>query len=190
MGILKKIFHRKICSEIEIKEVLENVAKEMYKYCISDAKQIISDLKSYDVSNGIDSDFNYEELMTYVILSNSLGLDTNDIRIQKKYFLFIRIKTMWLFKQKSNLDKSVYVSIPDERFQDGDFIFVHRIDDYLRVLKNSTVEMGTANICKLALKNIYGDEKYIELERAKILAKLISNLRFRYKDVPFLDCLF
>ncbi|MCH7827984.1 MAG: hypothetical protein IIC75_08460 [Bacteroidetes bacterium] len=190
MSIIKKIFQRKPYSDKEIKSALENVAKVMHKNCIADAKQTSKKLKSYDTSKSISSNLNLEELMSYVIFSNSLGLDTFKIRIQEKYYLFISLKTMWLLKQNSGLDKSLYDEIPVERFQDGNFTFVHRLDEYFEVLKKSKpIEMGAVNVSKLALKNIYGDDDFVDLERTKILVKPYSNLRDRYKDVPFVKCL-
>ena len=162
----------------------------MHKNCIADAKQTSKELKSYDTSKSISSNLNLEELMSYVIFSNSLGLDTFKIRIQEKYYLFISLKTMWLLKQNSGLDKSLYDEIPVERFQDGNFTFVHRLDEYFEVLKKSKpIEMGAVNVSKLALKNIYGDDDFVDLERTKILVKPYLNLRDRYKDVPFVKCL-
>ena len=190
MSIIKKIFQRKPYSDKEIKSTLENVAKEMHKNCIADVKQTSKELKSYDTSKSISSNLNLEELMSYVIFSNSLGLDTFKIRIQEKYYLFISLKTMWLLKQNSGLDKSLYDEIPVERFQDGNFTFVHRLDEYFEVLKKSKpIEMGAVNVSKLALKNIYGDDDFVDLERTKILVKPYLNLRDRYKDVPFVKCL-
>jgi len=190
MSIFNKVFQRKLYSDKEIKFALVNVAKEMHKNCIADAKQTCKELKSYDTSKGISISLILEELMSYVIFSNSLGLDTFNIRIQEKYYLFISLKTMWLLKQNSGLDKSLYDEIPVEKFQDGNFTFVHRLDEYFRVLKKSKpIEMGAVNVSKLALKNIYGHDNFVDSERAKILVKPYSNLRARYEDVPSVKCL-
>lgn len=185
MKFIKKIFLRKTYSDNEIKTALES--ESMRKNCIADARQIIKKLESYDKSEEVVSKLNLDELMTYIIFSNSLGLDTNEVRIQEKYYLFIVLKTMWLLKQNSGFKSSLYNNIPIERFNDGKFIFVHRLDEYYSIMKNSKpIEMCTANVTRAALKYIYGNDEFIELERANILSSICLNLKERYSSVPFI----
>jgi hypothetical protein len=188
MSLIKKIFFRKKYSDSEIKIALESVSEAVYRNCVTDARQILKNLKSYDKSKGYFSELNLEELMSYIIFSNSLGLDTYEVRIQDKYYLFIALKTMWLLKQNSGLESDLYKNIPPERFNDGKFLFVQRLDEYFSIMKNSKpIEMCTANVTRAALKYIYSNDEFIELERAIILSNICLNLRERYISVPFIE---
>ena len=191
MGILNKIFNRSRYSDQDITNAMVNVSKLMSNYCKSDAKQLIADLTKYDSSQNSTTNINLDEMMSFIIFTNSLGLDTYEIRVQTKYFLFISLKTMWLLKQSKDFNNNLYNDIPMERFNDGKFSYVYRLDEYFSVLKNSKPkEMGIANVNKLALKNSYGDDNYADLERAKILSKPFSDLPNRYKNVDLLEYLF
>lgn len=190
MNFIKKIFLRKIYSDNEIKRALESVSKAMYKNCMADASKIIKELECYDKSEAVATKLELDELMTYIIFSNSLGLDTNEVRIQEKYYLFIVLKTMWLLKQNSGLKNRLYNDIPIERFNDGKIIFVQRLDEYYLIMKKSKpIEMSIADVTRTALKYIYGNDEFIELERAKILASICLNLKEKYINVPYIGVL-